>query len=53
MDAETFWKSSPRAVYLLIKYRRGQGARQRGTASRGGLGAQSPRRVRLNYLPHP
>lgn len=57
MDADTFWKSSPRAVHLFIRHIRkpagkGTGARPgAGHMNRGGQ--QAVKRVRLNYLPHP
>ena len=60
MDADTFWKSSPRAVHLFIRYVRKTGGRlgmgrampgQR-TGNRGGEKSK-PKKVRLNYLPHP
>ena len=56
LDARTFWASSPRAVYLLIRERR----RRTGTSSGAsrhlplkGKASGRPARVRLNRLPHP
>ena len=56
MDAETFWKSSPRAVHLFIRHirRPGKGTGTKpaaGPQNRGGQ--QAVKRVRLKYLPHP
>lgn len=58
MDADTFWKSSPRAVYLFIRHVRrpigkGTGAKPAAGMRNRSNGAPPARRVRLNYLPHP
>lgn len=57
MSTEDFWRSSPRAVYLLFKTRKsflpksaGKGRGGRGGPGRRSAGDKGPR---LSRLPHP
>ena len=56
MSTEDFWRSSPRAVYLLFKTRKsflpkgGKGRSGRGGPERRSAGDRGPR---LSRLPHP
>ena len=61
MAADTFWRSSPRAVHLLYRHacevrnKEHAGGRPKvPVPARGRERERTPgRRVRLNYLPHP
>ena len=57
MSTEDFWRSSPRAVYLLFKTRKSFLPKTGGGKGRGGRGGRErsagDRGPRLSRLPHP